>query len=126
MNIFEKATKTKLMVITTRGTLTVNDLWDLSLEELDRLYSENMKKSKSSKEFSLLNKESVGDKTDLTVEIIKHIVEVKLKEAEEFRIRRENKAKIREIEAILANKQLSELGNKSVEDLQKMIKELDN
>ena len=42
-NLFEKASKMKLRFSTTKGVLSTEDLWDLSLESLDRI-AKNLKR----------------------------------------------------------------------------------
>ena len=89
MNIFEKATKMKLR-FEFRGLLSTEDLWDLNLELLDQLYKTLIKKKKSSDDESLLNvKTKEDDIIDLQIEIVKHIVTIKLEEKAE----KENKIK---------------------------------
>ena len=123
--LFEKATKMKLR-FEFRGLSSVEDLWDLTVKELDSLYKTVNTKLKQSQEDSLLNTKTKEDEVlKLQVEIIKHIVEVKLQEAETRELAKERKAKKQKLMEILASKQDADLQGKSTEELQKMLDELD-
>jgi len=122
--MFEKASRMKLR-FDFRGSISVEDLWDLSLKELDGIFKNLNKSLKSQSEESLLDvKTPEDDIINLKVDIVKHIVMVKRMEAESSRtaiIRKQERDKIREI---LANKKDSDLLNKSPEELQKMLDDL--
>jgi len=123
--LFEKATKMKLR-FEFRGLSSVEDLWDLTVKELDSIYKNLNSKLKQSQEDSLLNTKTKEDEVlKLQVEIIKHIVEVKLQEAETRELVKERKVKKQKLMEILANKQDADLQGKSTEELQKMLDELD-
>lgn len=123
--MFEKATRLKIR-FNYKGVLTVEDLWDLSVEDLDSIFKSLNAKLKVANEESLLTTRSKEDTIiSLQVEIIKHIVTVKLEEAKkrlEAKERREKKAKILEK---LAEKQDKSLDEKSEDELKKMLEELD-
>jgi hypothetical protein len=122
--MFEKATKLKLR-FDYKGVCTVEDLWDLSVKELDSMYKTENTKLKQSQEDSLLNTQTKEDVvTKLKVDIIKHIVEVKLAEAEARENAKERKMKKMRLTEILASKQDADLQGKSTEEIQKMIDEL--
>lgn len=61
----------------------------------------------------------------LKVDIVRHIVEVKLDEAERRKSRAENKIRRDRIAAVLAEKQDAKLKDMSEEDLQKELDSLD-
>jgi hypothetical protein len=122
--MFEKASKIKLR-FDYRGVCTVEDLWDLSVKELDSIYKTVNAKLKQSQEDSLLNTKTKEDETlKLQVDILKHIVEVKLAEAEAKEQAKERKMKKQKLTEILASKQDADLQGKSVEEIKKMIEEL--
>lgn len=122
--MFEKASRIKLR-FDYRGICTVEDLWDLSVKELDSIYKAVNSKLKQSQEDSLLNTKTKEDEIlKLQVNIIKHIVEVKLAEMEAREQAKERKLKKQKLTEILASKQEADLHGKSVEEIQKMIEEL--
>jgi len=125
LNVFEVATRNKYRFVY-RGTIGVEDLWDLSLESLDTIYKNLNQLVKQSQEESLLNKRSQGDKElDVKIEVVKHIVAVKLDEAEKSRLKKEKREQKQKIMEVLRDKEESELQGKSKEDLLKMLEELD-
>lgn len=125
-NIFEYATRNKVR-FPFKGLISVEDLWDLPLSGLDSIYKTLNKQAKQADEESLLTtKASVDTELEVQISIVKHIVSVKLaeNEAREKAIaRKEQKQKIM---SILANKENEALQNSSIEDLQKMLAELED
>lgn len=124
-NIFEYATRNKVR-FSFRGLISVEDLWDLSLTNLDSIYKELNKQSKQSEEESLLNIKTQEDELlNVQIEIVKHIVSVKLAEKEAREKASAKKAQKQKIMSIIAAKQDEALQNSSIDDLQKMLDELD-
>jgi len=123
-NIFEQASRMKIR-FAYRGMITVEDLWDLSVQELDRIFQKLNKALKESKEESLLSPQAKEDsELAIAVAIVRHIVEVKLAEAAVALAAVERKAKKEKILSILADKQDDSLRNMSSEDLTKMLEDL--
>lgn len=124
-NIFEYATRNKIR-FSFRGLISVEDLWDLSLTNLDSIYKELNKQSKQSEEESLLNIKTQEDELlNVQIEIVKHIVSVKLAEKEAREKASAKKAQKQKIMSIMAAKQDEALQNSSIDELQKMLDELD-
>lgn len=122
--MFEYATRNKVR-FPFKGLISVEDLWDLTLTNLDSIYKTLNKQVKQSEEESLLNTKTTVDKElDVQIAIVKHIVEVKLAEQEAREKASAKKAQKQKIMAIIASKQDEALQNSSVEDLQKMLDEL--
>lgn len=123
-NIFEYATRNKVR-FSFRGLISVEDLWDLSLTNLDFIYKELNKQSKQSEEKSLLNIKTQEDELlNMQIEIVKHIVSVKLAEKEAREKASAKKAQKQKIMSIIAAKQDEALQNSSIDDLKKMLDEL--
>jgi hypothetical protein len=121
--MFEKASRMKLR-FAYKGSLSVEDLWDLDVEELDALYKKFNKDLKETSEESLLKVTRKSNIPELKVNIIKHIVEIKLAEAEEKEklvVKRQQKKRILEI---IATKQDAELLGKSMDELTAMVDQL--
>jgi hypothetical protein len=108
-----------------KGLLTVEDLWSLSLEQLDEIYKDINKKIKASSEESFLNK---SDKTvnelNEKLEIVKYIMEDKLV----AKSKREKAALIKTqkeaVARLLAEKKQSALSAKSEEELEAILNSL--
>ena len=74
--MFEYATRNKVR-FPFKGLISVEDLWDLSLTNLDSIYKTLNKQVKQSEEESLLNTKATVDKElDVQIAIVKHIVEI--------------------------------------------------
>lgn len=124
--MFEVATRSK-MRFPFRGLISVEDLWDLSPQNLDVIFKSLNSELKQVKEESLLDTKTKEDKElDVKIEIVKHIVNVKLDEENsrlKAKAQREQKQKIMEI---LSTKQDESLQNKSVDELKAMLEELES
>lgn len=122
--MFEVAVRTKIR-FPFKGLVSVEDLWDLSVENLDSIFKTLNSQLKQTKEESLLNTRTKQDEEiDMKIEIIKYIVKVK-QEEENTRLKaKEQKEKKQKIMEILASKQDEALQNKSVEELTAMLNEL--
>ena len=124
-NIFEYATRNKVR-FSYKGIISVEDLWDLSVTELDNIYKELNTRVKQSQEESLLAVKSEADEElEVQIAIVKHIVAVKLSERAALEKAAEKKAQKQKILGIIAKKQDESLENASIEDLNKMLAELD-
>jgi hypothetical protein len=123
--MFEKAARLKLR-FPYKGQITVEDLWDLSPEHLDSIFKTLNVRHKAAQEESLLTTRTTADlEVKLQIDIIKHVVQVKLEEAEQRKSAADRRAKKQKLMEIIASKQDTELQGKSVEDLQRMVSELD-
>lgn len=109
-----------------KGVQSVEDLWDLSVENLDNIYKGLNALKKVENTDSLLATKKV-ELTDLEnkIEIVKHIVAVKLEEKQARLKASENKAKKEKILAMIASKNEEALQNKSVEELEAMLATVD-
>lgn len=124
-NMFEVAVRSKLR-FPLKGMVSVEDLWDLSVKNLDEIFKTLNSQIKLVKEDSLLNTKSKEDKIlELKIDIVKYIVQVKLDEEKQRVKSLENKQKKEKILSILSVKQDEDLQNKSPDELQAMLEELD-
>lgn len=124
-NIFETATKEKLR-FPYKGMISAEDLWDLSQNQLDTIYKALNAEKKTTEEDSLLGQHSKEEQTLHTkIEIVKHIFAAKQVETEARRQKAVNDEKKRRIMELIASKEDAALGEKSIEDLKKMLAELE-
>lgn len=122
--MFIKASREK-MRFPYKGLATVEDLWDLTVTELDKIYKLLNAKEKQAQEESLLEvKSSEDEELTVQIEIIKYIVSVKLEEKKAAEMAKERKEQKQKIMSILASKQDEALQGKSIEELEKMLDEL--
>ena len=123
-NIFEFASRNKVR-FPFKGMISVEDLWDLSLTNLDSIYKTLNKQVKQLEEESLLaTKSNVDTELEVQIAIVKHIVSVKLAEKEAAEKASVKKAQKQKIMSIIATKQDEALQNSSIDDLKKMLDEL--
>ena len=122
--IFEYATRNKVR-FPFKGLISVEDLWDLSLVNLDSIYKTLNKQVKQSEEESLLGTNAnVNVELEVQIAIIKYIVSVKLAEKEASEKAAAKRFQKQKIMSIIATKENEALQNSSIEDLQKMLDEL--
>ena len=123
--MFEMAVRNKFR-FPFRGMISVEDLWDLSPENLDSIFRLLNSEVKKEKEESLLSKKTKDEKIlECKIEIVKHIFKTKTDEANAKLAEVEKKAKKQKILEIMEVKQNENLQNKSLDDLAKMLEELD-
>ena len=121
MNIFEYAVENKLR-FPYKGLISAEDLYTLSVSDLDTIYKTLKREAKRNGEESLLATKSNDDVAlDTKIEIVKYIVEKKLAQVEARKTAAANKAKKEKILSILEEKQDAALKNMSEEDLRKML-----
>ena len=124
-NMFEVATRTK-MRFPFKGMISVEDLWDLSVQNLDKVFKALNSQRKEAQEESLLNtKSSEDERLDTQIEIVKYIVNIKLEEQAARVKDAENKEKKQKIMALMAKKDDEAMENMSKEELQRLLDELE-
>lgn len=122
--MFEKASRVKLRFKANVGLVSVEDLWDLTLTSLDNIAKDLNKQIKAEAEESFITVKSKSNATlELGFEIVKHVIKVKLEEAEVKKQAAEKKARKAQIMELISQKQNEALSAKSLEELQA---ELDN
>jgi len=125
-NIFELATRQKLRYPSTKGNVTTEDLWDLSLEALDTIARALNKQVKESSEESFIKKQGTADrKLSLQLEVVVSIIETKLEEQEKRKAAAERKVKRDRLIELIAKKEEDLLGRKSATALRAELDKLD-
>lgn len=123
MEMYKKASKEKLRIQTSKGLLSVEQLWDLSISSLDKLAVELEKDVNTSERKSFIQEDTEENKKakfkfDLVLDILKTKVNIKNELAKAAEIKTHNQR----ILSLIAEKKDSELANKSVDELEKMLK----
>lgn len=122
-NMFEIAARNKFR-FPFKGMISTEDLWDLSVENLDNVFKMLNSEMRKTKEESLLSTKSKDDEVlELKIEIVKHIVAVKQEEKEVREKKFLDRERNQKIMSIIAAKQDEQLHNMSVEELQKLLVE---
>jgi len=132
INLFEFATRSKLRFDSTRGPLNVEMLWDVPLRSRDGFDLDTVAKA-ANKALKALSEESfvstertpAHERAEVTLEVVKHVIQVKLAEEETARRRAENRVEKEKLLRILAEKQEGKLSDLTEKELQKRIKALE-
>lgn len=125
-NLFEMATRNKMRFPSTKGELSVEDLWDLSDKDLDVVYKNLKDQEVKSSEESLLDDVNVDPKLTAAIGIVRYIFTTKRKEklAEKERINKKRTQK-KYIDA-LSKKQDEAIEKMSEAELRAMINSLED
>lgn len=127
-NIFERASRLKLRFDTPKGLLSAEDLWDLPLTSgtgkanLDDVARGLHRDLKDADTESFVVKPAKADETlQVAFDVVKHVIDIRLAENEEARVKSENREKKQRILELISRKQDEALSAKSVEELQDMV-----
>ena len=123
MNLFEIASREKYR-FPYKGLISVEDLWDLTLPQLDGVYKALSKEVKTQGEDSLMAEAITDKKLSNMIEIVKYIFSVKQQEADARKTAAENKRKRERIAEVLAQKEDEALHNMSADELKKLMSDL--
>lgn len=125
-NLFEMATRNKMRFPSTKGELSVEDLWDLSDKDLDVVYKNLKDQEVKSSEESLLDDANVDPKLTAEIGIVKYIFTTKRNErlAENERINK--KLTQRKYIDALSKKQDEAIEKMSEAELRAMIDSLED
>lgn len=124
MELFEIATREKYR-FPFRGQISVEDLWDLSMKDLDAVFKTLKKEAGVSNEESLLVVKKQED-SDLSrkIAIVKRIFEIKNTEIEAAKLAKERADQRQKIMEVIASKKDAELQGKSLAELQAMLESM--
>lgn len=124
-NLFEVASRNKIRFNTNKGQISVEDLWDLSLTDLDKVAKAVSKALKEDTEESFI-KPATRVNTELTtkLELVKHVISVRLGEQEARKKAAEKASQIAVLEDLLMRKQLEQLESLDAESIKKQLAEL--
>lgn len=116
-NLFEFATRNKLR-FPYKGNISVEDLWELSIKDLDSVFKTLNSQVKQANEESLLSTKTKEDEIlDIKIKIVKYIFSVKKEEMAAKLLEKENKEKRQRLLQIKAQKEDEALMNMSLEEL---------
>ena len=123
-NVFMEATRKKMRFPSTKGMLTVEDLWDLNSNALNEVYMQLKSEKKEDDGLLPTSNSAYNQEIDVKLEIIRCIYDSKVyaqKVQESNEARRQQKEKIKEI---LKDREDGALKNKTTEELEEMLKNL--
>lgn len=130
MDMFELGTRKKLRFTTTKGQISIEDLWDLPITtkaaatSLDSLAVALDKQLSETGRTSFINPQKKDVVTQLKFDIVRQILVTKVAEKEHAADLKANKQKKERLLEILASKQDDKLKGMSESQIQAMIREL--
>lgn len=116
--LFITAARNKVRFSTNRGLLTVEDLWDLSLESLDRIavsIDEAVQKHGRKSFIGAQPKEAEGLQTQF--DLVKFVIDTKLAEKAEAKTAADREAQVTFLKGLLEKKQLADLENMTPDEI---------
>lgn len=123
-SIFEIATKEKYR-FPYKGQISTEDLWDLTAAQLDTVYKTLNAEKKTTEEDSLLGQRTKEEQKLLNkIELVKYIFAEKQADLEARKQKAANDEKKRRIMELIASKEDAALGEKSIDDLKKMLESI--
>lgn len=126
-NLFEKALRNKV-TFAYKGTITLYDLWDLKLEQLDEIYCTLSKEAKTSEaegEGLLATRATKASSAlKLKLDIVKYVFETLAAEKDKKAKAAERKQKAQELLALISEKEGDALKGKSLEELRAQFAQL--
>jgi hypothetical protein len=121
-DMFMVASQKKLRFKSGKGLLTVEDLWDLSLESLDNIAIElDETIQKEGRKSFVSKRSSASTEKTLALDIVKVVIEVKQDEAEKRKDRADKRAQKEFLEKLLEEKNIESLKGLSKEEIEKRI-----
>ena len=131
MNIFEQATRRAIRFESAKGDLSVEQLWDLPLQSRNQFDLDTVAKTVNrqlnavtEESFVSVRENPAKETLSLKLEIVKHIISVKLQEAEEARNRANKSSEKEKLLRLLDEKQNEALRALTPEEIQERLKAL--
>ena len=124
INLFEIATRQKLRFKANNGQVSVEDLWDLPLTQLDAMAKELRRQTRDTEE-SFIENVKVDKTLETRFEIVKHIIRVRLEERQAKQDAKDRDARRKVLLEQIENRQQAELASKPLAELQAELAALD-
>lgn len=128
MNIFEQASRQKLRISTSKGFITVEDLWSLSITStkgpsLDAIYGDQKAYLRAMETDSLASTGAnpARAEAELVVSLVEHVAAVKREENARAKAKAEAKQELARLLEIKAKRQDDALGGLSDAELEERI-----
>lgn len=122
--MYKEALQKKLRFKTNKGIITIEDLFDLSLQNLNTLAIMLDEKVNEAPKKSFIEELPAEENDDeLRFNIVKDVINIKLKARKDNIDKAQKDAQKKRIAKLIAKKQDEALENKSIEELQAMLKD---
>ena len=123
MELFATATRNKVRFASVKGLLSTEDLWTLTLEQLD-VIAKDLNKELKETEVSFISSTKTNEILQLKFDVVKFIIDVKLAEKEEKKLKAEKLAKKNQLLELINNKENEKLQSLSLDELKKQLEQL--
>ena len=126
-NLFELASREKYRFATSRGTLTVEDLWGLSMGDLDAIYAALKSDLQGLQVASLLT--PAAKKSSLLenmAELVAYVFGEKQRAAASRLVEKQRRDKAARVRELIAQKEDETLSGKSLAELQALVDDLEH
>lgn len=124
-NIFEQATRKNLTFQTPKGVIIVNDLWNLSLTNLDKTAVNLFKELQEGSEVSFLSSgDNKNSEVQLKFDVVKYILDTKKAEQAAAKQAASVKDQKDKLARLIADKEDEQLKGKSIEELKAEMEKL--
>ena len=128
MEQFITASRMKVRFDTAKGLLSVEDLWDLPLNDgrvnLDDIAIALLRELKGATESFVNKAKSANEELKIKFDVVVHVIETRLKELEEAKMARLRAEKKSQILEIIARKENKDLEEKSLDELKGLLANL--
>ena len=125
VNLIEQGVRQKLRFKSKLGNLTIEDLFDLTLEQLDPIAVAYNKLAKEDGEESFIKKSTKKDNTNkLAFDIVKLVIDEKLEDAEKQKLATAKAKEKQFLLELINQKETSALGDLSIEELKQRVSNL--
>lgn len=126
MENYKEVIRKKTRFVTAKGQLSVEQLWDLSIPELDALAVSLDDSYEKSKGKSFVQKRTVKDKElKLQLDVVLDILNTKVEESELAKLKAERKEHNQKIYKLIEEKKDKALEGKSIKELTAMLEDED-
>lgn len=127
-DMFAQAARLKLRFESSKGLLSSEEVWDLSLTALDTMAKAINRRVREAEEESFIpaaHQPRVLSHDTLRLELLKQVISIKVTERDAARLRAENTAKLARLRELLATKEDDTFKAMSQEEILKQITELE-
>lgn len=122
MEMYKLASQMKLRFQSTKGELSTEQLWELSLDDLDRtIVALDAEVNQSEKKSYLKKATKKGELAKLKFDIALDVLNTRLEEANALTLAREEKERKDKIFSIIARKKEGQLEEMSIEELEALL-----
>jgi hypothetical protein len=123
-DLFKTATKTGLRFATNKGSVTTEDLWGLSLTQLNTVARTISADLRQTEEDFIGGRSNADTNKQLALEVVKAVIADKIADRDAATLADARRSQRQQIDELIARKQVDALASLSVEELEALRKTL--